>query len=69
MNKAITVSLVLYLCDIWSPILKGGTRVRVSGNKVLAIFGPRREEVKGPINNYIMRCFIIFSIHQELVIK
>jgi hypothetical protein len=40
--------VVLYECDTWSLILRGGHRLRVSENRVLMrIFGPKREEVAG----------------------
>jgi hypothetical protein len=38
--------LVLYGCEIWSLILREGSRLRVFENRVLRrIFGPMRDEV------------------------
>jgi hypothetical protein len=42
--------------EIWSPTLKEERRLRVFKNTVLRrIFGPKRDEVKGNGENYIMR--------------
>jgi hypothetical protein len=37
----------LYGCEIWSPTLREEHRLRVSENRVLRIFGPKRDEVTG----------------------
>jgi hypothetical protein len=46
--KTITLSVVLYGCETWSPTLREGHRVRVFENRVLRrLFEPRRDEVIG----------------------
>jgi hypothetical protein len=39
--------VVLYMCQTWSLALKEEHRLRVFGNRVLRMFGPRRTEVTG----------------------
>jgi hypothetical protein len=47
---------VLYGCENWSLTLKEELRLRVFENRVLRrIFGPKRDEVRGNGENYIMR--------------
>jgi hypothetical protein len=46
--KTIILSVVLYGCGTWSPILMEEHRLRVSEKKVLRrIFGPKRDEIIG----------------------
>jgi hypothetical protein len=48
--------VVLYGCITWSLTLREERRLRAFENRVLRrIFGPRRDEVKGSGENYIMR--------------
>jgi hypothetical protein len=37
----------MYGCETWSPTLREEHRLRVFENKVLRIFGPKRDEVTG----------------------
>jgi hypothetical protein len=37
--------LVVYGCESWSPTLGEERRMRVFENRVLRIFGPKRDEV------------------------
>jgi hypothetical protein len=54
--RTIILPVVLYGCETWSLILKEERRLRVFENRVLRrIFGPKREEVTGNGENYIMR--------------
>ena len=39
--------MVLYECETWSLTLREERRLRVSENRVLRIFGPRREGITG----------------------
>jgi hypothetical protein len=41
------ILVVYYGCETWSLTLREGHRLRVSGNKVLRIFGPKSEEEAG----------------------
>jgi hypothetical protein len=41
------LSVVLYGCETWLLTLREEHRLRVVENRVMRIFGPRREEVKG----------------------
>jgi hypothetical protein len=39
--------VVLYGCETWSPALREENRLGVFENRVLRIFGPKRDEVTG----------------------
>jgi hypothetical protein len=43
----IILPVVLYGCETWSQILREKHRLRVFENRVLRIFGPKRDEVTG----------------------
>jgi hypothetical protein len=45
--KTIIPSVVLYGCETWSLTLREEHRLRVFENRVLRIFGPKRDEVTG----------------------
>jgi hypothetical protein len=45
--KPIILPVVLYGCETWSVTLRGKHRLRVLQNRVMRIFGPKREEVAG----------------------
>ena len=46
--RIIILPVVLYGCEIWSPIMRVEHRLRVSENRVLRrIFGPKRDKVTG----------------------
>jgi hypothetical protein len=47
MYKDIILLLVLYGCETWSLALKEEHRLRVSEDRALRIFGPKRDEVTG----------------------
>jgi len=47
MLLTIILPVVLYGCETWSLTLREECRLRVFENKVLRIFGPRRDEVIG----------------------
>ena len=58
----IILPVVLYGCEIWSLTLREERRLRVFENRVLRrICGPKREEVTGNGENYIMRNLGIFT--------
>jgi hypothetical protein len=42
--KTVILPVVLYGCETWSLILRQEQRLRVFENRVLRIFGPKREE-------------------------
>jgi hypothetical protein len=42
--KTVILPVVLYGCETWSLTLREEHRLRVSENRVLRIFGPKREE-------------------------
>jgi hypothetical protein len=46
-NKTISLPVVLYGCKTWFLILRKEHRPRVFENRVLRIFGPKRDEVMG----------------------
>jgi hypothetical protein len=45
--KTIILPVVLYGCETWSLILREEHRGGVFENRVLRIFGPKRDEVTG----------------------
>jgi hypothetical protein len=63
--RIIILPVVLYGSEIWSRTLRKKHGLRVSENRVLrGIFGPKRDEETR--ETYIMRNFIIFTLHQTL---
>ena len=57
----------MYGCESWSLTLKEELRLRVFDSRVLRrIFGPKRDEVTGNGENYIMRSLMICTPHQIL---
>ena len=58
----IILTVVLYGCETWSLILREERRLRVFENRVLRrVSGPKRDEVTGNGENYIMRSLGIFT--------
>jgi hypothetical protein len=45
--RTIILPVVLYGCETWSLILREERRLRLFENRVLRIFGPKRDEVTG----------------------
>jgi hypothetical protein len=45
--RTIILPVVLYGCETWSLTLREERRLRVFENRVLRVFGPKREEVTG----------------------
>ena len=53
--RTIILPVVLYGCETWSLTLREERRLRVFENRVLRrVFGPKRDEVTGNGENYIM---------------
>jgi len=60
--RIIILPVVLYGCETWSLTLREERRLRVFENRVLMrLFGPKRDEVIGDGENYIMRSLRIFT--------
>jgi len=58
--RTIILPVVLYGCETWSLTFWEERRLRVLENSVLKrIFGPKRDEVTGSGENYIMRSLMI----------
>jgi hypothetical protein len=54
----------MYGCDTWSLTLREERRLRVFENRVVRrVFGPKRDEVTGNGENYIMRSLMICTTH------
>ena len=53
--RTIILPVVLYGYETWSLTLREERRLKVFENRVLRIFGPKRDEVTGNGENYIMR--------------
>jgi hypothetical protein len=64
----ITIILpVVYGCGTWSLTLREECRLRIFENRVQRrIFGPKRDEVTGGEENYIMRSLMMCTPHQLL---
>ena len=45
--RPIILPVVLYGCETWSLTLREERRLKVFKNRVLRIFGPKRDEVRG----------------------
>ena len=59
--------VVLYGCEIWSLILREEHRLRLFKSRVLEeSIGPKRDEVTGGGENYIIRSLMIYTPHQIL---
>jgi hypothetical protein len=58
--RTIILPVVLYGCETWSLTLRDERRLRGFENRVLRkVFGPKRDEVTGNGENYIMRSLVI----------
>ena len=58
----IILPVVLYGCETWSLTLREVRGLRVFENRVLMrVLGPKRDEVTGERENYIMRNLGIFT--------
>ena len=70
MVKFVTVLIrsgFLYGCETWSLTLRDERRLRVFENRVLRrVFGPKRDEVTGNGENYIMRSLVICTPYPVL---
>ena len=56
----ITLHVILYECETWSLTLREECRMRLFEDRVLwRMFGPKRDEVMGSGENYIMRSLMI----------
>ena len=65
--RTIILPVVLYGCETWSLTWREERRVRLSENRALRkIFVPKRDEVTGGGENYIMRSLMIFTTHSLL---
>jgi hypothetical protein len=66
-HRSIILPAVLYGCETWSLTWREERRVRLSENRALRkIFVPKRDEVTGGGENYIMRSLMIFTTHSLL---
>jgi hypothetical protein len=64
-HTTVILPVVVYGCETWSLILREERRLRVIENRMLrSIFGPKREEVTGNGENYILRSIMIFVNNQ-----
>ena len=65
--RTIILPVVLYGCETWSLTLREERRLRVFENRVLRrVFGPKRDEVTGNGENYIMRSLVICTPYRIL---
>ena len=65
--RTIILPIVLYVCETWSLKLREVRWLRVFEKRVLRkIFGPKRDEVTGNGENYIMRSLTICTAHPVL---
>jgi hypothetical protein len=62
-----TLPVVLYGCETWALTLREERRLRVFENNVLRrIFWPKRDQVIGEGEIYIMRSLMICIVHPPL---
>jgi len=60
--RTIILPVVLYGYETWSLTLREERRLRVFENRVLGrVYGPKRDEVTGNRENYVMRSLGIFT--------
>ena len=65
--RTIILSDVLYGCETWSLTLREERRLRVFENRVLRrVFGPKRDEVTGNGENYIMKSLVTCTPYRIL---
>ena len=65
--RTIILPFVVYGCETWSLTLREERRLRVFENRVLRrVFGPKRDEVTGNGENYIMRNLVICTPYRIL---
>ena len=65
--RTIILPVVLYRCETWSLTLRKERRLRVFENTVLRrVFGPKRDEVTGNGENYIMKSLEICTSYRIL---
>jgi hypothetical protein len=63
--RSIILPVVLYGCETLSLILREERRLKVFENRVLRkVFGPKRDEVTGNGENYIIRSLMICTPYQ-----
>ena len=63
--RTIILPVVLYGCETWSLTLRNERRLSVFENRVLRrVFVPKRNEVTGNGEKYIMRSLMICIAHQ-----
>jgi hypothetical protein len=63
--KTIILPAFLYGCETWSITLREERRLRAFENRMLkGIFGPKKDEVTGNGENYIMRSSMICTPHR-----
>ena len=59
-HRTIILPVILYGCETWSLALREECRLRVFENRVLRrVFGPKRDEVTGNGENYIIKSLVI----------
>ena len=67
--RTIILPVVLHGCETWSLTLREERRLRVFEHTVLrGIFGPKRYEVTGNGEKYIMRRLMVCTFHQILFV-
>ena len=64
--RTIILPVVVYGCESWSLKLRDERRLRVFEDRVLRIFGPKRVEVTGVHEKYVMRSLMICTAHPIL---
>ena len=65
--RTIILPAVLHGCETWSLTLREERRLRVFENRVLrSVFGPKRDEVTGNGENYIMRSLVVCTPYRIL---
>jgi hypothetical protein len=62
-HRTIILLVVLYGCETWSLTLREEHRLRVFQNRMLRIFGPKKDENKGVEKNCTVKNLMICNAH------
>jgi len=66
-SRTVILFLVSYGCETWSLTLGEERRLRVFENRVvMRIFWPKRDEVTGSGEKYILKNLMVFTAHPIL---
>jgi hypothetical protein len=62
--KTVTFLVALYGCETWSLTVREEHRLRACENRVLAVFGLKRDKLRGGWRTLLMKSVITCILHQ-----